>query len=344
MFDCEKVVVGFVVKNYRNEFLIQYSINNKMLDVGLLDSEVSVIGFNKEKIAELFSFHTGHDISEAGEIYTLENVKDNDCIYKIFYLRANWSDVKSPNYIWLTYQDIEAWHNEGRINNDQMSLIKKANRINFDTLTKRKLNKTKIVEPKLPSSRHISIIQRRINAGRCIKPTDKEQEKVAREIILSDKHESIKNFPDILNHEELLLEFAKISPNPLECNDYFYGFINEYLLKKSDFRRKFLRNIYLNDNVYTLIDIEKIIKMYELQKENDQLLFDIDLKKELISRLSQAQTFPKFDVKKYESDKHYRREKDKLVELNKLKEAGLKELVKKFDEVQKPLEKEDDEW
>ena len=234
----EKVVVGFVIKNDKNDFLFQYEISGKTLDVGLLDREVTSAEFSKEKVAELFLEHTGHDITEAGEIYTLDNTRTRDCIYKIYYLRANWSDVKSNNYMWLSKQDIEHWYEEGRINNDQMALIKKAGMINFDTLTRKRINKPKNNESRKPSSQHISIIQRRIHAGRLIKPTDKSQEIVVEEVIRSGKHGSIKNFPNILNYEELLIKFAKMSPNPLECSDYFYQYINDYIKDKKSFREE----------------------------------------------------------------------------------------------------------
>lgn len=337
----DKITIGFVVKNQKNQFLFRYAINNKVLDVSLLDSTVPTKGFDKEQINNIYFDHTGHNLSECGEIYTLDSGRDKDGMFKIFYIRVEWEDTKSGDYFWLSRQDVEKWYEEGRINTDQYLLIKKANKINFDTLTRKKIVKPKTRKDKPITTKDKSIIRRRLEAGRFIKPTDKSQVEVAEEIIKSGKHGSIKNFTNILNYEELLLDFAKISPNPLECSDYFYTFINDHLLDKRSFRVAFLRQVYLNENVYTRLDIEKIIEIYNLKKENAILLFDTDLKDQLKLRLANAQTFPKFDVKKYDSDKEYRREKDKLVELNKLKEAGLKEIVQKFEEIQKSLEKDD---
>jgi len=337
-----KITIGFVIKNTRNEFLFRYAINNKVLDVSLLDKTMLTDGFSKQEINKIYFDHTGHDLSECGEIYTLDSGRDKDGMYKIFYIRVEWEDTKSGDYIWLSRQDVEKWYQEGRINTDQYQLIKKANKLNFDTLTRKKIVKSKSRNDKPLTPKGKSIIKRRLEAGRSIKPTDKYQVSVAEEIIKSGKHASIENFPNILNYEELLLDFAKISPNPLECSDYFYSFINDYLRDKRSFRVAFLRQIYLNENVYTWLDIEKFIEIYNLKKENAILLFDTDLKDLLKQRLANAQTFPKFDVKKYDSDKEYRREKDKLVELNKLKESGLKEIVQKFEEIQKTLEKDEE--
>ena len=336
----DKVTIGFVIKNTRNEFLFRYAIDNKVLDVALLDRTTSTEGFGKHEINNIYFDHTGHNLSECGEIYTLDSGRDRDGMYKIFYIRVEWEDTKSGDYIWLSRQDINTWYEDGRINADQYLLIKKANKLNFDTLTRKKIVKSRNDKPLTPKGK--SIIKRRLEAGRSIKPTDKYQVSVAEEIIKSGKHASIENFPNILNYEELLLDFAKISPNPLECSDYFYKFINDHIKKKKSFKIEFLRQIYLNENVYTLVDIEKIIKLYDLEKENDVLLFDTALRDLLKIRLDNAQTFPKFDVNKYESDKAYRREKEKLVELNKLKESGLKAILEKFDAIQKTLEKDEE--
>lgn len=334
----EKITVGLVIKNEKNEFLFDYSINGKMLDIGLISQILNRGDFDAEVLRDLYNKSTGHNIEEFVEFHTLTSGEDCDGEYLLFFIRVDWTHLKSNGdrkCIWLSLREIEKWHNEGRINDDQYELIKKANKFNTDTVSRIKHNQEKTHEEKIPTERDLSIIRRRIEMGRCIKRTDKSQEVIADTIIKTDNHASIQNFPEILDDEELMLKFAKITPNPLECSDYFYEFINEHLTEKKDFRTNFLRNIYLNDNVYTLADVSRIIELYDFKSENVDLLFDEDLRNKLMTRLGHVQTFPKFDPDKYENDKKYRRERDALVELNRIKEAGLKGIISKFDEVQK---------
>ena len=85
-------------------------------------------------------------------------------------------------------------------------------------------------------------------------------------------HSSLENFKELLDDEEFLLEAARISRNPAECSIFFYDYVNPHLKKNKDFRLKFLKSIYLNDNVFKLDDIETIVEYCEMQKENDVFL------------------------------------------------------------------------
>lgn len=189
----------------------------------------------------------------------------------------------------------------------------------------------------------IQKMTRRVELGHCIVPTDKSQEEVCKIIISTELHESMKNFPYVLNNEELMLEFATLAPNPVECTDYFYGMINEHILAKEEFRIAFLRRIYLNDKVYLIEDVDKFIETFHLEKENDKLLFDKELLKELKVRLSNVHTYPTFEASGCKNDKQYSRLKDELTELNKKKDNGLRVIIARFENVQENLIKEENE-
>ena len=83
-----------------------------------------------------------------------------------------------------------------------------------------------------------------------------------------NNHKSFKNFPELMNNEEYILNIARTSVNPAECEIYFYDYVNPYLKAKDDFRLKFLKAIYFNKNVYKLEDLNAIIEYCGFENEN----------------------------------------------------------------------------
>ena len=66
---------------------------------------------------------------------------------------------------------------------------------------------------------------------------------------------------------------------------YFYDYINPYLKRNKEFRLKFLKAVYLNENVYTLEDVQTVVEYLEMQKENKILLADLEFRKLFERRL-----------------------------------------------------------
>ena len=147
-------------------------------------------------------------------------------------------------------------------------------------------------------------------------------------------HSSFENFPDLMNDEEFLLEIARSSRNPAECPIYFYDYVNPYLKKKKDFRLKFLKQIYLNDNVYKLEDIKTIVEYLQMQKENEMILADLEFRKLFEQRLAELNYQEELDYHCSGLDeKELRKYKIKANELKVLyenMEKGLKEILTTF--------------
>ena len=114
----------------------------------------------------------------------------------------------------------------------------------------------------------------RIMKGRKVKPCGRECYEYGKLIAESYNHSSFENFSELMNDSDFLLDMAKITPNPVMCESYFYEFINDYLKRDGKFRLQFLKNVYLNVNVFKKVDIDWVVNTYELEKENEILLTD----------------------------------------------------------------------
>lgn len=125
----------------------------------------------------------------------------------------------------------------------------------------------------------------RILDGRKVKPCGRECKEYGLMIASHLNHGSFQNFTELMNDEEFILEIAKITPNPTECENYFYQYVNPYIRNKADFRLKFLKAIYLNESVYKLADINLIVEWCGLNEENQIILADKVFKKEFEKRL-----------------------------------------------------------
>ena len=126
----------------------------------------------------------------------------------------------------------------------------------------------------------------RLLCGRSVKPCGKECRDYGIMIARHNNHSSFKNFSELMNDREFVLEIAKITPNPTECDNYFYMYVNKFLKKSADFRLEFLKAIYFNENVYKLEDINLIVERCGFEKENEILLNDIEFKNAFDARIA----------------------------------------------------------
>ena len=114
----------------------------------------------------------------------------------------------------------------------------------------------------------------RIIAGRKVMPCGMECHEFGFLIAQESNHGSFMNFDELMNDADFLVAAAKITPNPLDCENYMYFWVNKYLKKNSAFKLAFLKSIYLNENVYKLEDIKLIVSSLGLEHENKILLAD----------------------------------------------------------------------
>jgi len=122
------------------------------------------------------------------------------------------------------------------------------------------------------------LLARLIN-GRKVKPCGRECHEHGFLIAEGWHHSSFENFPELMNDEEFILAAAERTPNPVDCGNYFYLYVNHHLRRKSEFRLKFLKQVYLNLNVNRLEDINLIVESLDLQNENKMILNDLEFKK-----------------------------------------------------------------
>lgn len=182
--------------------------------------------------------------------------------------------------------------------------------------------------------------------GRKVKPCGRACREygylIAREF---SNHSSFENFPELMDDEEFLLDIAKTSRNPATCPIYFYDYINIHLKRNKAFRLKFLKAIYLNENVYTLEDMNTIVEYLEMQKENKIILADLEFRKLFEERLESLDYREQLDY--HCSGEDEKELHDFKVEANDLKilfenmRKGLTEILNTFT-VGKKKEQEDE--
>lgn len=187
----------------------------------------------------------------------------------------------------------------------------------------------------------------RLVHGRKIKPCGRECREygylIANEF--SD-HSSFENFPNLMNDREFVLQIAKSSRNPATCKIYFYDYVNPYLKQDKDFKLQFLKAVYLNENVYTLEDINTIVEYCEMQNENKILLSDLEFKRTIQKRLEEIEYREKLDYHCSGEDK--KELHDYKVEANEMKvlcenmKKGLEKILNSFT-VGKTEEQENEE-
>ena len=291
-------LVGFVIYNKNNQFLLTRTIQNNIVDFGLVCKKV-VGEITTEKLNNIIKQNLCLNIS-ADNASVLTEGTDADGKFVIYGLkidrRANsmLSVVNNKTeFLWLSYNQINKLFNEKKLNIDQLSCITKCYEQirNRKSLIKEKAKiKQKEKSPLIysnPDEEYAKYIEKhsdrrilaRIINGRKIKPCGKECNEQGYLIAQSWHHSSFENFPELMNDEEFVLSSAEITPNPVECGNYFYMYVNEYLKAKPEFRLSFLKRVYLNLNVYKLEDINLIVEELNLKTENEIILKDLEFKK-----------------------------------------------------------------
>ena len=168
-------------------------------------------------------------------------------------------------------------------------------------------------------------VSRRLLEGRAIKPCGKECHAWGDMIIKSTNHISMINSKELVDDEEFLLHAAKITPNPKECSNFFYEYINQYLKKSSKFRLNFLKSLFLNVHILTRRDILVFVRAYNFQEEYEILIKDKEFKKEVKNALKNTASAPEYivyDGKSWDTTKkkylNYRIASDANLRLNDL--------------------------
>lgn len=173
----------------------------------------------------------------------------------------------------------------------------------------------------------------RIMKGRKVKPCGRECYEYGKLIAESYNHSSFENFSELMNDSDFLLDMAKITPNPVMCESYFYEFINDYLKRAGKFRLQFLKNVYLNDNVFKKDDIDWVVNTYELEKENEVVLNDVVFKAEFAKRIIEIEDaeFMEYHCSGDEKELHnYKVKRNEIKVLHENMKNGLNEILKGF--------------
>jgi len=192
----------------------------------------------------------------------------------------------------------------------------------------------------------------RIISGRKVMPCGRECWEFGFLIAAEMNHGSFMNFNELMNDADFLIAAAKITPNPVDCENYMYFWVNNYLKKNSTFKLQFLKSIYMNENVYKLEDINIIVESLGLIHENKILLADEEFMAEFKTRLEGLDYQTKIEY--HCSGLDEKELHDYKVQSNNLKvicdniRKGLTEILKTFVcyVEEKPVveEREDDFW
>lgn len=139
-------------------------------------------------------------------------------------------------------------------------------------------------------------IKRRLEKGVAISACGYNEYVLGKMIIETKNHISFENFLQLMNDEAFVLEMAQLSFNPLECENYFYQYVDKNLKKKLNFRINFLKSIILNDNVYKMNDVLQIIQTLGFEKEAEIVFSDVEFKQQVLDKLKRLQnhTYSKY--------------------------------------------------
>lgn len=139
-------------------------------------------------------------------------------------------------------------------------------------------------------------LSKRLEEGRAIKPCGKECHAWGDLIISSTNHISMINSKDLVDDEEFLIHAARITPNPRECSNFFYDYINEYLKKNPKFRFNFLKSLFLNVHILTRMDILTFVRAYDFHKEYEMIIKDQEFKNEIKQAFRDTASTPDYIV------------------------------------------------
>lgn len=335
-----KCLIGFVIYNKSNQFLVTRTTQNNMVDFGFVSKEI--IGEETiEKLNNIIKQNLCLNINTNNASVLIEGT-DTDGRFKIYSLQIDKSansmysiiDNKTE-FLWLSYSQITKLFNEKHLNTDQLSCINKCYDLikNKKSLIKEKVKsaqqkeKTPLIysNPEEEYAKYVAknsdsrLFSRLIN-GRKIKPCGRECYEQGFLIAQNWHHGSFENFKELMNDEDFILSAAEITPNPVECGNYFYMYVNQHLKAKESFRLKFLKQVYLNLNVYKLEDINLIVKELELTKENEIILNDLEFKKLIEKKFEKT-------LKKLELEYHCSGRDKKELHIYKIKANELKVLL-----------------
>jgi len=177
-------------------------------------------------------------------------------------------------------------------------------------------------------------VSKRLEDGRAIKPCGKECHAWGDMIINSTNHISMINSKELIDDEEYLLHAARITPNPRECLNFFYEYVNEYLKKSPKFRMNFLKALFLNIHILTRRDILVFVDAYDFNEEYETLTKDDEFKKEIKQAFKDVTSAPDYviyDGKSWGSTKR-KYENYQVASDAKLR---LKDLLSSFEEIKK---------
>lgn len=201
------------------------------------------------------------------------------------------------------------------------------------TRARKRIQFPKIQEEYILTEEEVARVRKSIEAGRTIRCKSKSGRDLGLLIASMNDHTSFVNFPELMDDAEFILNAAKISPNPLEVNNYFVQYINENLMCNGAFRIELLRAIYANPNVYDYEDISSILTKLDLVEENNVLLKDVAFKAMIEEKLAESQNFPKFEgeIRDNENAKMYRKARQAAIEISHKQKENLEKLLKDMD-------------
>ncbi len=155
------------------------------------------------------------------------------------------------------------------------------------------------------------------------------------DVIKSQNHCSMMRSKELVDDEEYLCHAARITPNPRECSNFFYEYINEYLKKSKRFRINFLKGLFLNEHVLTRRDIVVFVNEYDFNEEYETLIKDVNFKEEVKQALQtlidaeEVMDYRNFNGISWESTQM------KYPKIAKDARLRLKDLLSSFEEVKK---------
>lgn len=174
-------------------------------------------------------------------------------------------------------------------------------------------------------------VSKRLEEGRAIKPCGKECHAWGDMVINSTNHISMINSKELVNDAEYLYHAAKITPNPRECSNFFYEYVNEYLKKNQKFRLNFLKSLFLNIHILTKRDILTFVKAYGYEEEYITLTHDEEFKLELKQTFADTTCVPDYIIY---NGKSWNSTKQKYPNYQMARDARLrlKDLLSSFEE------------
>lgn len=361
--------VAFVVRNDCNQYLVSNNSAYVCYDETLIERLMQTKFLHKIEKSQIFGGIKGRNEDSFEFLKYLAKEKlgvDMDCFtdfdmikigcdqygeFRVFVANVKSNDIKRlpKGLVWRSIKQLDKMEKEGLIDKRQFDWVKDCEKHFAEKESKKEKEKTtRKIKEKTPGLTegerfkslkdiYLERLVKNLEHGRAVKPCDKECWEYGYVIAKQMNHESFKNFIELMNDENFILSAAKITPNPIDCNDYFYKYINPYILAKQSFRIEFLKAIYLNNNVYRLQHIEEIVENLGLGEENRLLRKDTDFIQALNARLESLKCFEYggyhcsgLDDKEL---REYKKSRNDAEIVNKNMVEGLEEILKTFPKI-----------